>query len=269
MSSVADGLYALGELDRLAARDSPIHRIDPRAKVITTLVFIVCVVSFGKYDLFAMVPFVVYPIVMASRGDVPYRVLWTRLLIAAPFAVVIGLFNPLLDQAVLGYIGGIAVTGGWLSFASIVVRFLLTVSAALLLVATTSFTGVCMALEKMGLPDIMSTQLLLLYRYIFVLGEEALRLWRARALRSFGQKGMGLRVYGQMLGSLLLRTYARATRVYEAMLSRGFDGHIRVQRALHFTGHDWLFVLGWSAVFLVLRFVNVPLVLGTFVTRFF
>jgi cobalt/nickel transport system permease protein len=269
VSSIADGLYDLGELDRLAYQDTPIHRIDPRAKVLTTLVFIVCVVSFGKYDLIPMIPFVIFPIALASRGDVPYRVLGTRLLAAAPFAVVIGLFNPLLDRSVMGYVGSVAVTGGWISFWSIIVRFLLTVSAALVLVATTSFTGVCMALEKMGLPDILATQLLLLYRYIFVLGEEAMRMWRARALRSFGKRGMGMHVYGQMLGSLLLRTYARATRVYEAMLSRGFDGHIRVLRKLSFATRDVVFVVGWSAVFVLFRVVNIPMLIGSLVTRFF
>ena len=73
---------------------------------------------------------------------------------------------------------------GWISFASILLRFTLTVTAALTLIATTSFTGICMALEKMGCPRVFALQLLFLYRYLFVLVDEASRLIRARALRT-------------------------------------------------------------------------------------
>ncbi len=91
-----------------------------------------------------------------------------------------------------------------------------------------------MGLEKLGMPDVLATQLLFLYRYIFVLGEETMRMSRARASRSFGKRGMGMRVYSQILGHLLLRTYARAQHVYQAMLARGFDGHVRILRTLDF-----------------------------------
>ena len=82
--------------------------------------------------------------------------------------------------------------------------------------------------------EALVTQLLLLYRYIFVLGDEARRMAQARRLRSFGRRGMGWRVYGQMLGQLLLRTFARAQRIYLAMKARGFDGNVRIARRLHF-----------------------------------
>jgi cobalt/nickel transport system permease protein len=242
-----------------------VHRLDPRAKVLTTLVFLVCVVSFGKYDVLPLLPFVLFPLAMAGEGDLPFGFLARKVLIVAPFALVIGMFNPVLDRTVVGQLGGLAVTGGWVSFASILLRFSLTTIAALVLIATTSFTGVCMAIEKLGAPDVFATQMLLLYRYIFVLGEEGMRLTRARALRSFDGRGMGLRVYAQMMGSLLLRTYDRAQRIYLAMLCRGFDGHVRVRARLHFTGRDAAFVLGWSAVFVLFRLYNVPLAVGRIV----
>ncbi len=232
MSTIESGLYQLGRIDQLASLDTPVHRIDPRAKVITTLVFLVCVVSFGKYELLPMLPFAIYPIVLAGEGDIPLGYIGTRLLIASPFAVVIGMFNPLLDQVVIGQIGGVAVTAGWVSFFSILVRFFLTTAAALVLICTTGMTNVCMAIERLGAPDVFATQLLFLYRYIFVLAEETLTMSRARSLRSFDGRGMGLSVYGQILGQLLLRTYARAQRVYYAMLCRGFDGHVRTMRTL-------------------------------------
>jgi cobalt/nickel transport system permease protein len=266
MPSLEQGLYQLGKLDRLAYQDTPVHRLDPRAKVLTTLVFLVCVVSFGKYDFLPLLPFAVFPLVMASEGNLPFGFLARKVLIVSPFALTIGMFNPLIDGAVVAQLGALGISGGWISFASILLRFALTTIAALVLIGTTSFTGVCMAIERMGAPDVFATQLLLLYRYIFVLGEEAMRMSRARALRSFGGRGMGLRVYGQMLGSLLLRTYDRAQRVYLAMLCRGFDGHVRVRARLHFAWRDGVFVVGWSALFVFFRLYNVPLLLGQAIT---
>lgn len=267
MASIETGIYEIGRLDQLAYRDTPITRIDPRAKVVTTLAFLVAVVSFGKYDILPMLPFALFPIAMASLGDLPVGFLGKRLLQAAPFAIVVGMFNPLLDREILLHIGELGISGGWVSYASIVLRFLLTTGAALVLIGTTDFSTVCMALDRLGAPSVFATQLLFLYRYIFVLAEEALTMARARSLRSFDGRGMGLGPWAQMLGSLLLRTYSRAQRVYQAMQCRGFDGRVRVARQLGLRGSDVVFTLGWSGLFALFRIVNVPLALGEIATR--
>jgi cobalt/nickel transport system permease protein len=266
VSSVATGLSTLDRLDRLARQDTAVHRVDPRAKVVTTLVFIVCVVSFDRYEVLALVPFVLFPVVLASEGGLPLGFLARILLVVSPFALLVGAFNPWFDREVVAQVGGLELTGGWLSYASIVLRFLLTTAAALVLTATTGFIGVCLALAKLRVPEVFVTQLLLLYRYIFVLGDETLRMAQARRLRSFGRRGMGLHVYAQMLGQLLLRTVARAQRIYLAMKCRGFDGEVRMLRELHFGPADLVFTLGWSAVFLLFRAVDVTHWLGRLVT---
>ncbi len=267
MSSVATGLSALDRLDRLSRLDTPVHRVDPRSKVLATAVYIVCVVSYGKYDLLGLLPFAVFPVVLATEGGLPLGFLGRLLLVVSPFALVMGAFNPFFDREIIVYIGSWGISGGWVSYASIVLRFLLTAGAALVLTATTGFTGICLALQQLRVPDVLVTQLLLLFRYIFVLGEEATRMSQARRLRSFGRRGMGWRVYGQMLGQLLLRTLARAQRLYLAMKSRGFDGRIRVARQLHFGAADLVFLLAWSAAFVVFRLVDLPLFVGRLVTE--
>lgn len=266
MASLDEGLYDIRRLDRLAYLDTPVHRLDPRAKVVTTLVYLGCVVSFGKYELLPMLPFLLYPVFTAAAGGLPIGFLLRKLAAVAPFAVFVGMFNPVLDQTIVAQVAGLGISGGWISFASILARFFLTTISALTLIATTGMGGVCAALERLGMPNVLATQTLLLYRYIFVLGNETMRLARARALRSFGNRGMGMRVYVNMLGHLLLRTYARAARVYQAMLTRGFDGQIRVFRTLRFTARDLAYTLGWSGVFIAFRFFNVPLLLGRLMT---
>jgi cobalt/nickel transport system permease protein len=70
-----------------------------------------------------------------------------------------------------------------------------------------------------------------------------------------------------MAGQLLLRTLDRAQRIHQAMLCRGFAGDIRMLRPLRIGRRELLFTLGWSALFVLLRLVNLPLLAGEFLTE--
>lgn len=259
-------IFDVRYMDTLARADSPLHRLDPRAKLITTLVFIIAVVSFPKYALAELIPFFIFPIVLIAVSGLPAGYLFKKVLLILPLAVLIAVFNPLIDRQTLYYLGPVALSGGWVSFFSIIVRFLLTVTAALVLIASTGFNTVCLGLSKLGLPKPFVVQLLFLYRYLFVLAEEARRMAMARSLRCFSRRPMGVRTFSTLAGQLLLRTLERAERVYLAMLSRGFDGKVRMIRAMKRGRKEMVFAVGWSFVFIVLRFSNLPVQVGMLVT---
>jgi len=263
MSRIESAFFEIGSLETLASQDSFIHRLDPRAKVLTTLVFILCVVSFDKYQFSAVLPYLVFPVVLITAGGLQVGFLLKKLLLIAPIAVLIGAFNPYFDRQIIFHFGSLGVSGGWLSFASILLRFTLTISAAFILIATTSFSGVCQALEKLGAPRVFVLQLLFLYRYLFVLVDEGARLVRARALRSFNGKGTGMTIYAQLVGQLLLRTLDRAQRIHLAMRSRGFNGEIHLLRTFSFGRNEVLFMVGWCTAFIFLRTANIPQLLGS------
>ncbi len=265
MASPGASALDIRYLDIISSRDTCIHRADPRAKLLATLAYIVTVASFDRYTVTGLVPFVIYPVVLVALGGVPAAYLARKVILAAPFAFCIGIFNPLFDRTVLLHVGPVPISGGWLSFVSILLRFMLTVTAALLLVATTGFNGVCLALEKLGAPKAFVVQLLFLYRYLFVLVDEATRLTRARALRAFDGRGMGIRVFGSLAGQLLLRSMDRARRIHLAMLCRGFDGEVRHAGSLRFSAGDLAYTLGWSALFALLRTYDVPQIAGRLV----
>ncbi|MCJ7596797.1 MAG: cobalt ECF transporter T component CbiQ [Desulfobacterales bacterium] len=266
MVNIGSSLFDLGSLDRISNQETVIHALDPRVKVVVTLTFIVAVVSFGKHEVSGLMPFFIYPAVLVALADIPVRYLFRKLLIVSPFALMIGLFNPFLDREILVNLGPIGLSGGWISFISIMLRFALTVGAGLILIACTGFNAICHALEKMGAPRVFVIQLLFLYRYLFVLTEEASRMVRARALRSFPGKGMGMRIFGYLVGHLLLRTLDRAHRIHLAMLSRGFDGEIRILRPMRLGMRDLTFLLGWSGLIVAMRFYDLPRLLGNLVT---
>ena len=266
MLAIDGTLLDFKRLDLLALRESAIHRLDPRAKVLTTLIFIVCVVSFGRYELAAMLPFFLYPVVVLARADLPTGYIIRKVAVVIPFAMVVGIFNPLFDRQVLLQLGPLDVWGGWISCVSIVIRAILTASAAIVLVAVTGFPAICEALERLGMPRVFAVQLLFLYRYIFVLTDEGGRVARARELRACGRTGLGMRQFGPLVGHLLLRTWERAERIHMAMLARGFSGEVHARRQGRFGGREWLFLCAWSVLFLALRFYNLPRLLGLLLT---
>ncbi len=141
-------------------------------------------------------------------------------------------------------------------------RFVLTVSAALVLVACTGMYRLAAALERLGVPQVFVMQLLFLYRYLFVVADEGARMRRAVALRAGGRRAMSLRVYGSLVGRLLMRSMDRAQRVHRAMLARGFDGEVRLGARSRVRAADWAFLAGWAAWFAAARTWNLAALVG-------
>lgn len=255
----------IGRMDELARLDTPVHRLDARAKIITTIAFIVAVMSLPRYEISALTPYFLYPLVLIFLGRIPPGYLMRKALVAAPFALAIGIFNPFFDRAPAIVIGSFVISGGWLSFASIILRFLLTVGTALALVACTGMYHLAEGLERICLPRIFVVQLLFLYRYLFVVANEGFRMMRSLELRTCGPARLSYHVYGSLVGHLLLRSMARAERIYLAMVARGFSGEIKVMRQTSFQSADWVFLLGWMAFFVAARRWNLAAGLGCLV----
>ncbi len=261
--------FNIGYLDTLSYKDTFVHRLDPRIKILVSFIFILFVVSFPKYEIAGLMPFFIYPVFLLTAGDIPLRAIAKKVLFISPFALFIGIFNPLLDTDVILTPFGISVTGGWISFFSIIVKFILTVSTALLLIAVTSFLGICEGLERLKFPRLLVIQLLFLYRYLFVLLEEALRILRAREARSFGKRGKEIKTFIRLISILLVRTVERAERIYQAMLSRGFRGEIRVLKRHSLRPRDILFALLSVMIFYVLRNYDIVSFIGETLRRSF
>jgi cobalt/nickel transport system permease protein len=147
-------------------------------------------------------------------------------------------------------------------------RAWLSVQGALLLVATTRFPDLIHALEHLHFPKLIVTIIAFLYRYLFVLTDEVLRMTRARQARSAAaagrQSGGSLRwragVAGSMVGQLFLRSYERSDRIYNAMLSRGYSGQIRTLTPHTTSRLDWLFAgLALLAILLMQIISRLPI----------
>ncbi len=259
--------FNLGYLDTISYRDTFVHRLDSRVKLIVSFIFVVTVVSMPKYEISSLIPFFIYPFFLIVMGDIPFRVIAKKVLFISPLAIFVGIFNPLIDTNEWGIIYGISVTYGFLSFLSIIIKFILTTSTLLLLIASTSFPGICYSLERLKMPQIFVIQLLFMYRYLFVLLEESLRMIRARESRSFGKRGRDIKTFIRLISVLLIRTLERAERIYYAMLSRGFRGEIKVNRRLKLKASDIVFASAFISLFLIFRHYDIVNSIGLLVFK--
>jgi cobalt/nickel transport system permease protein len=156
--------------------------------------------------------------------------------------------------------------GGWIALASIIIKGILTISVALLLVATIGIDKIAGSMRSVRIPKVFVLQLLLTYRYISVLIEEVERLIRAYLIRAPKQKGVQPNVWGSLAGQLLIRSFDRAGRVYQAMLLRGFTGEYDTGGNTRIKMFDIVFMGLWVLFFLIVRIFNLPEIIGIIIT---
>ncbi len=226
-------------VDAYQETGSLLHRTDARVKVIMTFTMILLIAltpmgAFGAYVGF-------FAIVMAgalvARID-PMAVL-KRSLVALPFAgaavsLIFTVPGPSLGTVPL--LGWSISATGLVRFASIMFKSFVSVQDAVLMMQTTHFTDMLWAFGALHAPKVLVAIFSFMYRYLFVLADEALRLTRARDSRSatIGDNpntgrsiAFRARTTGRMIGNLFLRSYDRSERVYQAMVSRGYRGELR------------------------------------------
>ena len=243
----------LKRLDDLARGDTLLHRLDARAKVLVTLAFIGAVVSCDRLEISGLLPFYIFPAVLAAASGIPPGYLIRKVMLLSPLLLLIGMFNPVIDRQTALQLGTLQISEGWLSLSSILLRGTLTISAAFILIGTTGFNNVCGALERLGLPRVFAMQLNILYRYLFVVAGEGERMAMARALRAPNRRGFGIGSFAPLAGHLLLRTWERAERVHLAMLSRGFNGQFPCVARQTFGIPEIIYMSAWLTWFIIVR----------------
>jgi cobalt/nickel transport system permease protein len=243
--------------DRYHESESFLHRLDPRIKVVVTVAFILsnALLPDGAWIAFGFSwLFLLFANLLSNLG---VGFTFKRSLIALPFALIAItiLFSmpgkPLTSFRFLMW--NFTVTDvGLLRFVSILIRSWLSVQMAILLVSVARFPDIIHALEHLRVPAILTTIIAFLYRYLFVLADEVFRLIRARESRSAalaaaapGQKSGGsiawrAKIAGNMAGQLFLRSYERSDRVYNAMLARGYAGHLETINPHELRRRDYL-----------------------------
>ncbi len=244
-------------MDSLAHRRGFVQSLDPRAKMAVTggaVLLAALSEQFWRLGVLA-----ICLLALARVAGLPLGYLARRLLLVLPFAGTIALLLPFTSPGEpiwsthLGPWEWTLTAQGLSSALLLLARALTASMAVFILVATTPFDRLLHAMHRLGTPRIIVLVLAFLYRYLFVLVDEAMRMYRAAQARNLGRRRRGrVAVAAALLGSLFLRTYERAERVYMAMTARGFQGRIELLEPLHFHLGDAAFTALGMAFLLAL-----------------
>lgn len=220
MDKSQKAILEINSLNELSEIKSFVRDLSPLVKLITTIIYIMLVISRNKYNLEGTIILIVYPIIIYSLSNIKISTCFYKLRYVLPLILFVGIFNPLLDKQI---IETYQISGGIISMITLMLKGIYSLMASFILIATTPIEEICYALRKIKCPAIITSLLLLTYRYVSVLLEEVSIMNTSYKLRAPNQKGLHISVWGSFLGQLILRSMDKANGLYESMLLRGFN----------------------------------------------
>lgn len=254
-------------LDPYQGGHSPVHRTDARVKLVLSVAFILttALIPVGVWPIYVLLLAMVISSIILSGVGIGYVL--KRAALAFPFmlaALPLIFTTPGLQlfSLTLGAWEITATLPGMERFINIALKSWISVQAAILLTTTTQFPDILTAMRAVRVPRLLVAIIGLMWRYIFVLGDEALRLMRARAARSGegdvpgyrkgGRISWRAQTAGGMAGNLFLRSIERSDRIYFAMLSRGYDGEVRTIPLPELEASSWIVLILGGGILILL-----------------
>lgn len=237
------------ELDE-HARASWLGRLDARAKIVGVVVFVVATALLTRTELILVS--LALSIGFGAMSQVPYRHLVRMYLGALPFILIASVSVFLFSGLDRGF-------DMWARTSSCVI-------ALLVLASGTETFELFSGLRRLKVPSLISTLVMLTYKYILTLGDELERMKIARRARGFrGGKGLldrrGLKIVSYTAGMVFVRASARAENGYEGLRARGFRSDMKTMRASRFRAWDMAFMAWFVCLSSLLMILQLEVIL--------
>lgn len=230
-------------IDRWSRGTSLLHARDARVKLLVTLAFLIAVAT-TRVSAMSAFGYAALAALAILAGRLPLSgVLW-RACAVLPFSAVFAALS--------------LVAGDGPRAATVMVRSYLSAAAVLVLAGTTPLPELLRGLETLGAPRFLVLVIQFLYRYLFVISEQAQHMILAAACRGAGEAPLRrdrvrFRAAAGAVAVLFARSYARAQGIHRAMLARGFEGKIALLSPSRITPADGVFLLLGTASCAALR----------------
>lgn len=260
-------------IEKSAYRDSFIHQLDARVKILGMFAVIIAMVAIPYSPLVLTVGIVFFAFLLTlwALSSLPWLFYVKRLFMVLPFGLFIIIFQVFFTNryyAVFHIIAnlpfGIHIYAESVEFAVILlVKFVVSVSAIILLSSTTKLHDILEGASRMGLPPEFALTFGMMIRYLFVFGYIFRKINESLITRCFDPFDPSLsyryriRQIGYTVGTIFVRSYEQGERVYTSMLCRGYgkESHIfLVKKPLRLA--EWSFL-----AFCLVLVVAVPVTL--------
>lgn len=221
-------------LERWSRGSSVLHRRDARAKITALLAYLIVIATAHRSLPLVAAGFAALLVAGVAAARLPLAGALARSLVVLPFTLLFGAICWLAGDPARGV--------------AIVLKSYLSTLAVLLVVSTTPLPDLLRGIEWFGVPRFLLMVAQFIYRYLFVVSEEAQHMSKAALARGATVSGLvgrreRFRAASGALAVLFARSYGRAEDVHRAMLARSFSGRFPALAARRSGWSDIVFVL--------------------------
>ncbi len=255
-------MVTLTDIERESYKNSPIHRLDPRVKLLFTLAIIIYVVSLPRIhekNMIRLLAVETYLMLLVLVAGLDLRYFALRILAILPFGLGIAFLQPFLRPSFienftpypLDLLFGLSITYEGLAFgSSLIAKFLVCITAIVFLSSTTRMRDMVSAADRLGIPREFTLLLSMMVHYLFLFWSVLKRIKIAQETRLFNiwnrkvPRKWVLKQVGHSISAIFVRSYEQGEKTYISMLCRGYgSGHDKTYYRAKIRVQDILFLL--------------------------
>ena len=215
--------------DDLASKNSPIHDLEGRIKLISTVfIILVCVIS---KELFIPINLEGFLLIVLKRANLSYKDSFKRLLMLLPFGGAIKKFQPFIQPGnIIWSYSWLHVTDFGLNWAILLlVRMIVSLTAIIIYSSTTPLQEMASSFRKLKMPRDLAMILSIMVRFLFLFVDELAAIRKSQKSRNINIHSKNspyiwrVKQVGYTIGMMFLKAYEQGERVHKSMVSRGFS----------------------------------------------
>jgi len=212
--------------EKFSEGNSFIHRLDPRVKLIVALLFSIIVAVIDKYTpLMGALLFAIVGVIIAK---LKMKELISRLLVVNSFIFLLWLMLPFtFPGEKIFALGSLGISQEGIKYALLItIKSNSIILVGIAFLSTSSIFNLIHSFSHLYIPDKLIQLFFFTYRYIYTIHSEYIKLHNAMKIRCFipYTNPRTYKTYAYLVGIILIQSYDRSKRVYNAMLCRGFKG---------------------------------------------
>ena len=236
--------------DDLASKNSPIHNLEGRIKLISTIfIILTCVIS---KELFIPIILEIILLVILKLAKLSYWDSAKRLLMLLPFGGAIIIFQPFIQPGnIIWSYSWLTVTDVGLNWAILLLaRMIVSLTAIIIYSSTTPLQEMASSFRKLKMPRDLAMILSIMVRFLFLFVDEL------AAIRKNTPYKWRVKQVGYTIGMMFLKSYEQGERVHKSMVSRGFsDASEMFDEKKSPEKSDYLYLLSIIIIVIILEII--------------
>jgi len=211
---------------------SRLSKVKPQTKLLGIFLIILSIAFFSMNNLKLFMIHICCVVYLLFISKISFKTYLKRLSIDIPF-VLFAIFLPFISKGngkIFGeYLGLTIYETGLIEMRNLIFKITLCVTLAIILTATTSTIELIYGMQKLKISPLLISIFSFAIRYIDVFIDELNRVKISMKSRGYSEKGLkNLQPIAFASGAMLIRGYERGERVYNSMISRGFNGYLEL-----------------------------------------